>query len=366
MPSARIGLTGLLLYPLFSMRYNNLGQTGLFVSQLCLGTMTFGQSGGRYAAASGVSQPEVNAILRRAIEAGINFIDTANVYANGQAEEIVGRALTQLGIARKDIVLATKFEHAMGLGPNDSGGSRAHIIESVKASLKRLGTDHIDLYQMHGWDPATPVEETLRALDDLVRQGHVRYIGVSNWAAWQVSRALGISERIHSARFQSVQGYYSLVGRDLEREVLPMVEWEKLGLLVYSPLAGGYLTGKYREAASGGRRATIPFPPVDESRGNRVLMVMDGIAAARGVSLEAIALAWLFQQRVVTSVIMGIKRLDQLEANLKATELTLSEEHLQQLAEASELVAEYPGWMLAQSSQARQQLLDSGRLTQPH
>lgn len=348
------------------MRYNCLGQTGLFVSQLCLGTMTFGQSGGRYAAASGVSQSEVNAIIRRAVEAGVNFIDTANVYANGQAEEIVGRALTQLGIDRKDIVLATKFEHAMGAGPNDSGGSRSHIIESVKASLKRLGTDHIDLYQMHGWDPATPVEETLRALDDLVRQGHIRYIGVSNWAAWQVSRALGISERIQSARFQSVQGYYSLVGRDLERELLPMVGCEKLGLLVYSPLAGGYLTGKYRESASGGRRTTIPFPPVDESRGSRVLTVMDGIAAAQGASLEAIAFAWLFGQPAVTSVIMGIKRLEQLEQNLKATELMLTEENLKQLAEASELVAEYPGWMLAQSSQARQQLLDGGRLTQSH
>lgn len=188
------------------MRYNRLGRTGLFVSELCLGTMTFGQASGRYAAASGVGQDAVDAILRIAIDAGINFIDTANVYADGQAEEIVGRALKTLGIARKDVVLATKFDHATGPGPNDGGGSRVHIVEAVKASLTRLGTDHIDLYQMHGWDPATPVEETLRALDDLVREGLVRYVGVSNWAAWQVATALGVSEARGLTRFQSYQG----------------------------------------------------------------------------------------------------------------------------------------------------------------
>lgn len=194
------------------MRYNTLGRTGLFVSEMCIGTMTFGQSGGPYAAASGVMQDDAEAILRRAFDAGINFIDTANVYAGGQSEEIVGRALSSLGIARKDVVLSTKFEHGTGTGPNDGGASRQHILHEVHGSLKRLGTDYIDLYQLHGFDPATPVEDTLRTLDDLVRQGLVRHIGVSNWAAWQLATALGAADRRELERFQSYQGYYSLAG----------------------------------------------------------------------------------------------------------------------------------------------------------
>ncbi len=346
------------------MRYNPLGRTGLFVSELCLGTMTFGQSGGRYAAASGVDQEAVNTILRRAIDADINFIDTANVYAEGQAEEIIGCALKTVGIARKDIVLATKFEHVTGTGPNDGGGSRHHIIESVQTSLKRLGTDHIDLYQMHGFDPATPVEETLRALDDLVRQGLVRSIGLSNWAAWQVSKALGIADRLSLNRFQSYQGYYSLVGRDIEREVVPMLEAEGLGLIVFSPLAGGYLTGKYRNGKEG-RRETIAFPPVDEAAGVGILTAIDAVAKAHETSMEAVALAWLRHQPVVTSVILGVKSIEQLDANLAAVDLNLSEGQLQSLAEAGQLRPEYPGWMIANASIARTALLETGRLPNP-
>ncbi len=348
------------------MRYNPLGRTGLFVSELCLGTMTFGQAGGRYAAASGVGQDQVDTILRRAIDAGVNFIDNANVYANGQSEEIVGRALKSLGIARKDVVLASKFEHATGPGPNDGGGSRVHIIEAVKASLQRLGTDYLDLYQMHGFDPATPIEETLRALDDLVRLGLVRYVGVSNWAAWQVTKALGISERLNLARFQSYQGYYSLVGRDIEREVTPMLTSEGLGLLVFSPLAGGYLTGKYRGGKSEGRRASIQFPPVDEGRGESVLSAMDGIAKERDVSMEAVALAWLRRQPAVTSIILGVKSADQLAANLAAVEFTLSDAELATLSEIGAPAMEYPGWMLAQGSAARAELLRTGQVQPPH
>ena len=344
------------------MRYNRLGRTGLFVSELCLGTMTFGQASGRYAAASGVGQDAVDAIVRIAIDAGINFIDTANVYADGQAEEIVGRALKTLGIARKDVVLATKFDHATGPGPNDGGGSRVHIVEAVKASLTRLGTDHIDLYQMHGWDPATPVEETLRALDDLVREGLVRYVGVSNWAAWQVATALGVSEARGLTRFQSYQGYYSLVGRDIEREVAPMLDAHDLGLIVFSPLAGGYLTGKYRDGAAGGRRATIAFPPVDEARGAPVLDAMDAIAARHGATHEAIELAWLRQQPAVTSIITGVKSADQLAANLKAVDVTLSADEMKALGDAAPLSMEYPGWMLAQASAGRAALLATGRM----
>lgn len=344
------------------MRYNPLGRTGLFVSELCLGTMTFGQAGGIYAAASGVGQETADAILRRALDAGINFVDTANVYAGGQAEEIVGRSIRTLGIARKDVVIATKFEHAMGSGPNDGGGSRAHIVEAVHASLRRLGVDHIDLYQMHGWDPATPVKETLHALDDLVRQGVVRYLGVSNWAAWQVAVALGISDRIGTNHFQSYQGYYSLVGRDIEREVLPMLEAAGLGLVAFSPLAGGYLTGKYRSGANAGRRATVPFPPVDDARGTAVLAAMDGVVEAHGATHEAIALAWLRQQRGVASIIVGVKSMDQLDANLASLDVTLCPSELATLGEAGALATEYPGWMLAQSSASRAGLLRTGEV----
>ncbi|MGI2036296.1 aldo/keto reductase [Rhizobium panacihumi] len=347
------------------MRYNRLGKTGLFVSELCLGTMTFGQAGGRYAAASGVNQDSVDAILRRAIDAGINFIDTANVYANGQAEEIVGRSLKTLGIARKDVVLATKFEHAMGTGPNDGGGSRVHIVEAVQASLKRLGTDHIDLYQMHGWDPATPVEETIRALDDLVRQGLIRYIGVSNWAAWQVATALGVADTLGASRFKTYQGYYSLAGREIEREVTPMVEAHGLGLIVFSPLAGGYLTGKYRDKKDG-RRATVPFPPVDEEKGAKVLEVMDGIAAAHATTLEAVALAWLRQNPVVTSIITGVKNVEQLNANLTAVNITLTDTEIASLNDVGAIAPEYPGWMLAQGSAARGTLMTTGILAESH
>lgn len=344
------------------MRYNLLGQTGLFVSELCLGSMTFGQAAGHYAAASGVGQDEVDAIVHAAVDAGVNFIDMANVYANGQSEEMVGRSLKTLGIARKDVVLATKFEHATGAGPNHSGGSRVHIMEAVKASLKRIGTDHIDLYQMHGFDPATPVEETLRALDDLVRQGHVRYIGVSNWAAWQVSQALGVATRLQLPRFQSYQSYYSLVGRDAEREIVPMLQAERMSMLVYSPLAGGYLTGKYRDGKTAGRRATVQFPPVDEQRGALLLPVIDAIATAHGISMEAVALAWLRHQSVVTSITLGVKTRAQLKANLAAVNVTLSADDLRQLGDACAPAPEYPAWMLANSSAARLSLRDTGKL----
>lgn len=347
------------------MRYNRLGQTGLFVSELCLGTMTFGQAQGRYAAASGVDAGEVDKILRSAVDAGVNFIDTANVYANGQAEEIVGQAIRSSGIGRDELVVATKFEHATGSGPNDAGGSRSHVLRAAKDSLKRLGTDHIDLYWMHGFDPATPIAETIGALDDLVRQGLVRYVGISNVAAWQVSKALGVSALRQLATFAAYQGYYSLVGRDVEREIIPMVEAEGLGFVGYSPLAGGFLTGKYRDGAEG-RRKTIQFPPVDEQSGAKVLEAMDPIAAAHGASLEAVALAWLRQQSAVTSAIIGVKSVEQLNDNLKAADLQLSDDELATLGKAGAPSPQYPGWMLAQSSAPRAELLATGRLPEAH
>ncbi|PPU77994.1 MULTISPECIES: aldo/keto reductase [Xanthomonas] len=344
------------------MRYNRLGTTGLFVSELSLGSMTFGIPEAKYAAAGGLDQAQVDALVRRAYDAGINLIDTANVYSNGQSEAMIGRALQRHGIARHEVVLATKAAHATGAGPNDAGTSRHHLMHQVKQSLKRLGTDHIDLYQLHGWDPATPIEETLRALDDLVRQGHVRYVGVSNWAAWQAARALGIAERLNLTRPQVYQGYYSLAGRDAERELVPLLAAEQMALLVFSPLAGGYLTGKYRQGQQAGRRATVPFPPVDEARGEGLLAVMDEVASTHGSTLEAVALAWLRQQPVVTSIVLGVTSVQQLDANLLASDVTLSADALAALDQASALPPEYPGWMIANGSAARDALLATGML----
>ena len=226
----------------------------------------------------------------------------------------------------------------------------------MKASLKRLGTDHIDLYQIHGWDAATPIEETVRALDDLVRQGHVRYVGVSNWAAWQIAKALGIAERLNAAKFVSVQAYYTIAGRDLEREIIPMMRSEGVGLMVWSPLAGGLLSGKYSredEKGDGGRRANFDFPPIDKARAYDIIDAMRTIADAKGVSVAQIALAWLLHQRAVTSVIIGAKRVDQLQDNLGAVDLKLSEEELQKLDEVSRLAEEYPGWMIGRQGSSR-------------
>ena len=342
------------------MRYNTLGRTGLFVSELCLGTMSFGTNLGKYAAAGGLDPRQAEAIFRRAFDAGINFVDTADVYSGGQSEEITGHALKSLGIARRDVIVATKCEHAIGTGPNDAGASRHHVMAQVEASLKRLGTDHIDLYQLHGWDPVTPLEETIRALEDLVRQGKVRYLGVSNWAAWQVSKALGVAARLGATPFQSLQAYYSLAGRDIERDIVPMLRAEGVGLMVWSPLAGGYLSGKYRQGGSG-RRTAIPFPPVDEERSAPVLAALEQVAQTHGVTMATAALAWLLHRHAVTSVILGAKSLEQLEEQIGATHLILSTEEVAALDEASAPEPEYPGWMLTQNNAARETLRSTGR-----
>ncbi|MDI9871702.1 aldo/keto reductase [Flectobacillus roseus] len=343
------------------MKYKILGRTGLFVSEMCLGTMTFGQSGGKYAAASGVMQNDADSIIRAAFDAGINFIDTADVYASGQSEEIIGRSIKNLGLARNELVISTKMGHATGNGPNHGGNSRYHIMNQVKGSLKRLGIDHIDLYQLHGWDPVTPVDEIIRTLNDLVQQGLVRYIGVSNWAAWQIQKAIGCSAQINSVRFESVQAYYSLAGRELEREILPMIESEQLGLMVFSPLAGGYLTGKYLNSTIHGRRTTIAFPPVDSIKCEPILYSLAEIADELGTSLSAISIAWLLAKRTVSSVILGVRDVEQLNDNLKASVITLSDEHIQKLEKASALSPEYPVWMMAGST-SREQLLKTGNL----
>ena len=340
------------------MRYNQLGRTGLYVSELCLGAMTFGggEQGGIWAAVGSLPQKEVDEIVRRSLDAGINFIDTANVYHRGRSEELVGQALKTLGVNRSDVVIATKVYGDMGSGPNDRGASRGHIMDQVEASLKRLQTDHIDLYQIHATDPVTPIDETLRALDDLVSRGLVRYVGVSNWAAWRIAKALGISERKGYARFETVQSYYTIAGRDLERELVPLMTEEKLGLLVWSPLAGGLLSGKYGPGSpdpEGSRRASFDFPPVNRDRAWACVAVMREIAEAKGSSVARVALAWLLHQPVVTSVIIGAKRVEQLEDNLGAVWLKLTDDELAKLDAVSKLPEEYPGWMVNRQGGSR-------------
>ena len=331
------------------MRYNTLGRTGLFVSELCLGTMTFGGGDGIWRNIGAVQQEEANALLRTALDAGVNFVDTADVYSGGLSEEITGRALKDVGVARDEVVVATKVYGRTGNGPNGSGGSRYHILEAVEASLKRLQLDHIDLYQIHGFDAVTPLDEILEAFDSLVRHGQVRYFGVSNWAAWQIVKALGIAERKTLTPIASLQAYYTLAGRDLEREIVPMLREEKVGLMVWSPLAGGLLSGKYdrdSEASGDGRRAQFDFPPVDRERAYGVIDAMRPVAEAHQRSVAQIALAWLLHQPVVTSVIVGAKRVEQLQENLATVDIELSADELAALDAASALPLEYPGWML--------------------
>lgn len=343
------------------MRYQKLGNTGLFVSELCLGTMTFGGEGGMWGKIGQLDQAQADTLVGSALDAGINFIDTANVYSEGRSEQITGQALKNLKVPRENVVVATKvFGETGTAGVNSRGSSRYHIIGSVKESLRRMQLDHIDLYQLHGFDPATPMEEMLYALDNLVQHGHVRYIGVSNWAAWQIAKALGISERLGLARFASLQAYYTIAGRDMERELAPMLQSENVGLMVWSPLAGGLLSGKYSrdgKGEEGSRRLEFDFPPVNKDRAFDCIDVMRVIAEAKGVSVAQIALAWLLHQPVVSSVIIGAKRPDQLDDNIAATHIRLTEEELRQLDAVSALPREYPGWMLERQGEYRRNQL---------
>ena len=331
------------------MEYKTLGNTGLLVSRLSLGTMTFSGGEGIYKVIGSVDQKGADELVKASIDGGINFFDTADVYSEGESETTLGQSFKNLNIARKDVVLATKVYSRVGPGRNDVGASRGHIMDAVEASLRRLQTDHIDLYQIHANDSVTPVEETLRALDALVAQGKVRYIGVSNWQAWKIARALGISELKNLARFDTLQAYYSIAGRDLERELVPFLEAEKMGLLVWSPLAGGLLSGKFsrtNQKPEGSRRSEFDFPVVDKERTWKILETMAPIAKAHHCSPARISLAWLLTRPVVTSVILGAKRFDQLQDNLGAVELKLSADEITQLDEVSALPPEYPGWML--------------------
>jgi aryl-alcohol dehydrogenase-like predicted oxidoreductase len=338
------------------MEYKTLGNAGLLVSQLCLGTMTFHGGEGFWRAIGTVDQAGADALVKASVDAGINFFDTADVYSEGESEKALGQALQNLNIARKDVVVATKVFGRVGPGRNDVGASRGHIMDAIDASLRRLRMDYVDLYQIHGNDSVTPVEETLRALDTLVSQGKVRYIGCSNWQAWKLAKALAISECKGIARFDTLQAYYSVAGRDIEREIGPLLEAEKTGLLAWSPLAGGLLSGKFsreNQKPAGSRRSEFDFPIVDKERAWKILDVMAPIARAHDCSPARIALAWLLSKPVVTSVILGARQPDQLQDNLAAVDVQLTPDEARQLDDASALPPEYPGWMLPRQNVSR-------------
>jgi aryl-alcohol dehydrogenase-like predicted oxidoreductase len=330
------------------MKYNLLGNTGLKVSELCLGTMTFGGKG-MFKAIGSLGQEPVDALVKHSIDAGINFIDTANVYSEGMSEELTGQSIRNLGLHRDDLVIATKVRGKMGDKPNDAGLTRKHIIQQAEASLRRLNTDYIDLYQIHSYDPLTPLEETLGALNDLVRSGKVRYIGASNMAAWQLMKALDFSTYNHVSRFVSLQAYYTIAGRDLERELIPLLHDQKVGLMVWSPLAGGLLSGKYNrneENKEGGRRANFDFPPVNKDRAFDIVDALQPMARAKGATVAQLALAWLLHQPAVSTVIIGANKMEQLEDNLKSVDVRFTAEELERLDAISMLPREYPAWML--------------------
>ena len=331
------------------MKYRLLGRTGLYVSEIALGTMTWGGQG-FWETIGDLQLEAAKDQLRTAIDAGVNLIDTADIYSAGRSEQILGQAIKDLGLSRDSVVIATKARARTGEGVNNVGLTRSHLMYAVDASLSRLGVDHIDLYQVHGIDPVTPLDETLAALDALVRSGKVRHVGLCNFPAWQIMQALGISERRGLARFESIQAYYSIAGRDLEREVVPLAEDQGLGILVWSPLAGGLLSGKFGRDADGpdgARRSDMDFPPVDRDRAFACVDAMRAIGDRHGVSVARVALAWVLSRRPVTSVIIGARTAGQLDDNLAAADLALSPEDIEALDAVSALPPEFPGWMVA-------------------
>ena len=338
------------------MRYRPLGKTGLYVSEICLGTMTFGGKG-FWEAIGKLPKTDVEALVGASLDAGVNFIDTANVYSEGESEKLLGEALASLNRPRDQVVVATKVRGRMGPGPNEVGLSRSHILSSIDHSLKRLRLDYVDLYQIHGVDKFTPIEETVRALDDVVRSGKVRYVGFSNLPAWLAMKALGYADANGYARFVSAQVYYSIAGRDIEREIVPMAEDQGLAILPWSPLAGGLLSGKFdpdKPGPAGARRTSFDFPPVDRGRLPKVLAALRAVSGEADVSVARVALAWQLTRPFVTSVIIGAKTKEQLADNLAAVDVKLSPAQIASLDEASALPAEYPGWMVGwQNREAR-------------
>jgi aryl-alcohol dehydrogenase-like predicted oxidoreductase len=336
------------------MEYRALGRSGLRISVLTMGTMTFGGKGD-FASVGSTDVAEARRQVDQCLEAGVNLIDTADVYSGGLSEEIVGEVLDG---RRDDALIATKVRMTMGAGPNDAGLSRHHVIEGCEASLRRLRTDHIDLYQVHEWDGATPLEETLDALDHLVSSGKVRYVGASNYSGWQLLKALGTADRIRAPRFVSEQIYYSLQARDAEYELLPAAVDQGLGVLVWSPLAGGLLSGKYRrgqQPAEGSRQLTDwDEPPVhDQEKLYDTVEVLVSIGEAHGVSAAQVALAWSLGRPGVTSLVVGARTAEQLADNLAAADLTLGDDERARLDEVSAPRLLYPYWHQAKTAADR-------------
>jgi aryl-alcohol dehydrogenase-like predicted oxidoreductase len=333
------------------MNYRKFGNTGLLVSELCMGTMTFGGAGSpSFDAIGALGQADADKLVHKAVDAGINFFDTADAYARHESEEILGKAL---GDKRKEVIVATKVRFRMSDNVNSVGLTRHHIMNNVEDSLKALNTDYIDLYQIHSSDAITDMEETMRALNDLVVQGKVRYIGYCNLTAWQAMKALSISRQHGWHEFKSAQVYYSIAGRELEREIVPMALDQNIAILPWSPLAGGFLSGKYTrefEKVEGSRRTNFDFPPINKEQAYDIIEVMQAVAKAHDATVARVALAWLLHQQGVTSVIIGAKKMYQLEDNLKAVDLKLTEDELNRLNTVSQLSPEYPHWFGAMPS----------------
>ena len=327
------------------MKYRKLGNTGLIVSELALGTMQFGGKMNM----GNLGQEDTTRMVKLALDRGINFIDTADVYSLGESETLVGNAVKGV---RTEIVIATKARLPMSDNLNRSGATRVNIMREVEGSLQRLQTDYIDLYQVHGWDSNTPLEETLRTLDDIVRQGKVRYIGLSNFMSWQAATALMLQERLGLEKFVTAQMYYSLVGRGLEHEFQSFAEYYGLGILVWSPLAGGFLSGKYSRtnpAPTGTRFAEAgAFVPFDREMGYRVVEALKKVADRHDVSAARVALSWVLARPAVSSVIVAARKVEQLEDNVRAVDLRLSDEDFQLLDAASDPGTPYPKWMVLQ------------------
>jgi aryl-alcohol dehydrogenase-like predicted oxidoreductase len=343
------------------VRYRKLGRSGLLVSELCLGTNMFGGADDAFwKEYGGLDQKAVDAVVARAVEGGVNFIDTADGYTKGESERSLGRALKNLRLDRSTIHICTKGGTQTGVGPNGCGGSRAHLLDACDQSLKRLGTDYIDLYLLHWFDPATPIDETLRAFDDLVRWGKVRYVGCSNFAAWELMKALGISEREGLVRFEVVQSHWSIATREIERETVPLARSEGVGLMAFGALLAGVLTGKYESDGSTGQRGRFggKIPAMlDKDKVHRIINLMREIAQPHAVTPAEIALAFLLREKAVSSVIFGSTGPEQVAANLRASAIVLSDDDCRQLDEISALPLEFGPSRTAPARVARQQYL---------
>jgi aryl-alcohol dehydrogenase-like predicted oxidoreductase len=344
------------------MKYNQLGNTGVLVSELCFGTMTFGGKG-YWEPIGKIEQEGANQLITAAFDHGINFFDTANAYSEGVSEMLLGKAIKDIGLNRQELVIATKVRLRMGRGANQVGLSRLHIIDSVDDSLKRLNLEHIDLLYIHGVDPITPLEETMRGLEEVVHSGKVRYIGVSNHPAWKVVKANSYAEKMGWNKFVASQNYYSIAGRDIEREIVPMLLSEGIGLMPWSPLAGGFLSGKFtrnNEKAGDSRRDSFDFPPVNKTKAYDIIDVMIEIGKRYDVSAAQVALAWMLRKPAVTSIIIGAKKQEQLMDNISSTNLALTSDDMNKLDSVSQLSLEYPGWMMERQLQGRYPTADKG------